>query len=242
MRYKHLWLAVALLMMSLLMAGCNNEYKAEVEQINSGIEALSTVKSGHITVTTNVYAENDAFDAYDSANVADYRYQIDIKTFNYVSETRDLATGQIIVEPYKVIDAEKFDLATGVQDTEYEGKIGDFPDLLPFYFASGLKNKFVGSIEVLTDENHPDWQGWRVYKSDNYIERTNKTRKKEEVDGTMLEHYVDYWLDADGVLVRMNYVSRDDMTYEGKQDTVHQSYLFEMLDYNNPEIFAAYAE
>ena len=135
-----------------------------------------------------------------------------------------------------MIDAHKYDLATGVEDEEYAGKIGDFPDLLSFFFKAGLKSGYVGNVEVITDEAHPEWQGWRVHKNDKYIKRVNSSRNKDGADGLMLENYVDYWLDANGVLVRMDYFSRDSITIDDVSDEISQLYIFELLDYNNPEI------
>ncbi|MCX4266006.1 MAG: hypothetical protein OSJ64_04225, partial [Firmicutes bacterium] len=62
----------------------------------------------------------------------------------------------------------------------------------------GLKSGNVGNVEVITDEAHPEWQGWRVHKNDKYIKRVNSSRNKDGADGLMLENYVDYWLDANG--------------------------------------------
>jgi hypothetical protein len=228
---------VVLLLLTLGLSGCQfGEYKDQIETINAAVETLGTVQNGHITVTTQVAAENGLVSAYDSAYVADYRYRIDIKTFNFIVEKHDLATGKLLEAPYKVVDAHKYDVETGVEDEEYSGKIGDFPDLLSFFFGAGLKSGFVGTVESLTDDEHPTWQGYRVHKNEKYVSRVNSSRGKDGGDGTMLENYVDYWIDDAGVLVRMDYVSRDDVVYEDVEDVINQSYVFELVGYNDPEI------
>ena len=235
-----------------LLGGCG-EYKEQINIINAGVEALQTVENGHLTMTTDVKTENGLIEGYDSSYFYDYEYRIDVRTFNYMVEKTDLVTGKQLEPPFKVVDARKYDLATGVEDTEYEGEIGDFPDLLLFYFGAGLKNGYVGSVESLTDQAHPEWQGFRVHKSAKYIGRVNSTRGRDGAEGEMLENYVDYWLDEAGVLVRMDYVSRDELTYtptienaEGElvvdptrevvKDILHQTYIFELLQYNDPSI------
>ncbi len=75
-----------------------------------------------------------------------------------------------------------------------------------------------------------------MHKNDKYIKRVNSSRNKDGADGLMLENYVDYWLDANGVLVRMDYFSRDSITIDDVSDEISQLYIFELLDYNNPEI------
>lgn len=75
-----------------------------------------------------------------------------------------------------------------------------------------------------------------MHKNDKYIKRVNSSRNKDGADGLMLENYVDYWLDANGVLVRMDYFSRDSITIDEVSDEISQLYIFELLDYNNPEI------
>ncbi len=52
----------------------------------------------------------------------------------------------------------------------------------------------------------------------------------------MLENYVDYWLNKDGLLVRMDYFSRDSIIVDEVSDTISQLYVFELLDYNKEEI------
>lgn len=238
MRRLKLRLAALLVMLLAscgLLAGCG-EYKAEIDQINAGVEALSEVTNGHLLMTAETKAEQGLVAGFDAAYTYDYRYRIDLRTFNFVVEKRYAQTELFIEPPYKVIDAHKYDLATGVEDEEYSGKIGDFPDLLSFFFKGGLKPGYVGTVEQLTDAEHPDWQGWRVHKNDKYISRANKNRSKDGADGLMLENYVDYWLDASGVLVRMDYFSRDSITVDEVSDTIQQLYVFEMLDYNNDEI------
>ena len=246
MRFRGVCLAL-LLAAALLLGGCG-EYRDDIKQINAGVTALSDLTSGRITVTTDVQAEGGVISLYDSAYVSDYRYQIDVKTFNYAVEKRDM-DGDLLEAPYKVINAHKYDLTTGADDDTYEGKVGDFPDLLAFFFGAGLKGGYVGSVEPLTDETHPDWKGFHVIKSEKYIERVNSSRDKDGADGIMLSSYVDYWLDAAGVLVRMDYVSRDAVTQvvgadengeggETLEDTINQKYTFELMDYNDPEIFA----
>ncbi len=239
---------LALLLAAVLLLGGCGEYKEEIKQINAGVTALGDLTSGHILVTTDVQAEQGVISLYDSAYVSDYRYRIDVKTFNYAVEKRDM-DGDLLEPPYKVIDARKYDLTTGAEDETYEGKIGDFPDLLAFFFGAGLKGGYVGSVEPLTDAAHPDWQGFHVVKSEKYIERVNSSRDKDGADGIMLSSYVDYWLDAGGVLVRMDYVSRDTVTQvvgadengeggETIEDTINQKYIFELTEYNDPAIFA----
>lgn len=250
---KSLILAVVLALAAMLMCGCvTGEYKTEIEAINAGVEKLGDLKSGHITVTTEVAAENGDIAIYDAAYQDDYYYNIVIKTFNYVAEKRTM--DGVLMEPaYYVVDAEKYDMATGVQDEEYEGSIGDFPDLLSFFFGAGLKTSYVGTVERLTDEAHPDWQGYHVVKSDKYVERVNQSRAKHKTDGTMLSSYVDYWLDASGVLVKMDYVSRDEVTEtvgadengEGGtevEDVINQRYLFEIMTYNDESITETYPQ
>lgn len=256
MRFKGLWLAAALVVAALGLGGCGGEYKAEIEQINAGVEALGEIGNGHISVTTEVAAENGQVTLYDTAYVTDYYYEIVVKTFNFIAESRvltDGVPGELMQPPYKVVDAHKYDLTTGVEDEEYDGDIGDFPDLLSFYFGAGLKNSYVGSVELLTDEEHPGWQGFHVVKSDKYVERVNSSRGKHGAEGTMLSSYVDYWLDEAGVLVRMDYVSRDavselvgaDENGEGGEtveDVINQKYVFEMVAYNDDSIPAMFAE
>lgn len=241
-----------LLVMLPLLGGCG-EYKEQVGVINAGVEALQTVERGHLTMTTDVKTEQGLIPGYDSQYFYDYEYRIDVRTFNYQVEKINLLTGEQMEPPYRVVDAHKYDVTTGVEDTEYQGEIGDFPDLLTFFFGAGLKNGYVGSVETLTDEAHPDWQGYRVHKNEKYIDRVNSTRGRDGAEGVMLENYVDYWLDEAGVLVRMDYVSRDELTYtpgtvndEGEfvpdpqaetvTDVLNQTYIFELLAYNDPEI------
>ncbi len=243
MRKKLVCLALVLAAV-LALAGCG-EYKDEIKQINAGVTALGNLTGGRIVVTTDVQAEQGNIALYDSAYVSDYRYQIDVKTFNYQVEKRDM-DGDLLEPPYKVEDAHKYDLTTGAEDETYEGKIGDFPDLLAFFFGAGLKGGYVGSVEPLTDETHPDWQGFHVVKSEKYIERVNSSRDKDGADGIMLSSYVDYWLDEAGVLVRMDYVSRDAVTQvigadengeggETLEDVINQKYVFELSDYEQKE-------
>ena len=47
---------------------------------------------------------------------------------------------------------------------------------------------------------------------------------------------VDYWLNKDGLLVRMDYFSRDSIIVDEVSDTISQLYVFELLDYNKEEI------
>ena len=56
------------------------------------------------------------------------------------------------------------------------------------------------------------------------------------IDGLMLENYVDYWLNKDGLLVRMDYFRRDSIIVDEVSDTISQLYVFELLDYNKEEI------
>lgn len=251
---KKSWALVLLLALSaMLMCGCvTGEYKTEIEEINNGVEMLGDLKSGHVTVTTEVAAENGDIAIYDAAYQNDYYYNIVIKTFNYVAAKRDM-NGNLLEPAYYVVNAEKFDLTTEVQDEEYDGSIGDFPDLLSFFFGAGLKTSYVGTVEKMTDEAHPDWQGYHVVKSDKYVERVNQSRTKHETDGTMLSSYVDYWLDAAGVLVKMDYVSRDAVTEivgadengeggEAVEDVINQRYLFEMVTYNDNAITETYPQ
>lgn len=254
MRFRNLCAAVLLGVAMLLLGGCggSSEYKAEIEVINAGVEALGEVTNGHITVTTDVAAENENILLYDAAYINDYYYNIVVKTFNFIAEKRDLA-GNVLEPSYKVVDAHKYDLLTGVEDEEYGGDIGDFPDLLSFFFGAGLKSSYVGSVEPLSDDEHPGWQGYHVVKSDKYVERVNQSRGKHGADGQMLSGYVDYWLDEAGVLVRMDYVSRDavvqvvgaDENGEGGEtieDTINQHYLFELVSYNDDTIPAMFEE
>lgn len=243
---------LALLLMLPLLGGCG-EYKEQIGVINAGVEALQGVQCGHLTMTTDVKTEEGLLDGYDSSYFYDYEYRIDVRTFNYKVSKTDLVTGKPLEPPFKVVDARKYDLATGEEDIEYQGEIGDFPDLLTFFFGAGLKDGYVGSVETLTDEAHPDWQGYRVHKSVKYIDRVNSTRERDGAEGEMLENYVDYWLDASGVLVRMDYFSRDQLTYipaiendrgemvvdpsgEVVKDILNQTYIFELLEYNDPAI------
>lgn len=235
LKLKRLAALGLLLVCTGLLAGCG-KYNEEIKQINSGVEALSTVQNGHLLMTAQTQAEQGLVQGYDSAYCYDYRYRIDVRTFNFVVEKRYLPTELLIEPPYKVIDAHKYDLETGVEDEEYAGKIGDFPDLLSFFFKAGLKSGYVGEVEALTDADHPDWQGWRVHKNDKYISRANKSRSKDGADGLMLENYVDYWLNKDGLLVRMDYFSRDSIIVDEVSDTISQLYVFELLDYNKEEI------
>lgn len=243
MRKRMVCLALVLAA-ALLLGGCG-EYKEEIKQINAGVAALGELTSGHITVTTDVQAEQGVISLYDSAYVSDYRYQIDVKTFNYEVEKRDM-DGDLLEPPYKVIDAHKYDLTTGAEDETYDGEIGDFPDLLAFFFGAGLKNSYVANVEPLTDEAHPDWQGFHVIKSEKYIGRVNSSRGKNGADGVMLSSYVDYWLNAEGVLVRMDYVSRDTVTQvigadengeggETLEDVINQKYIFELSEYEQKQ-------
>lgn len=245
-------LALVLAMSVVLLAGCGSEYKAEIEAINAGVEKLGDIKNAHISVTTQVAAENGTIGIYDAEYIDDYYYNIVIKTFNYIAE-KHTPDGTPLMDGYYVVDAKKYDLATGAQDEEYDGSIGDFPDLLSFFFGAGLKNSYVGTVERLTDEEHADWQGYRVIKSDTYVERVNQSRAKHETDGTMLSSYVDYWLDASGVLVKMDYVSRDGVTEtigadengeggEIVEDVINQRYLFEMVSYDDDSIPAMFPE
>lgn len=230
------FLMVSLLLTSICcLAGCG-EFNDQIKQINTGVESLSSLENGHILMTAHTAAKDGLVQGYDADYTYEYRYRIDVRTFNFVAEKRNLLTGNEIEPPYRVIDAHKYDLATGVEDEEYAGKIGDFPDLLSFFFKAGLKSGYVGNVEVITDEAHPEWQGWRVHKNDKYIKRVNSSRNKDGADGLMLENYVDYWLDANGVLVRMDYFSRDSITIDEVSDEISQLYIFELLDYNNPEI------
>lgn len=235
MRIKGLLACLTLLLCTLGLAGCG-DFDTEIKQINAGVESLSALENGHILMTAHTAAENGLVQGYDADYTYEYRYRIDLRTFNFVAEKRNSLTGNYIEPPYRVVDAHKYDLATGAEDEEYEGKIGDFPDLLSFFFKAGLKSGYVGSVETLSDAEHPDWQGWRVHKNDKYIKRVNSSRSKDGADGLMLEHYVDYWLDSAGVLVRMDYFSRDSITVDEVSDEITQLYIFEMLDYNNPEI------
>ena len=75
-----------------------------------------------------------------------------------------------------------------------------------------------------------------MHKNDKYISRANKSRSKDGADGLMLENYVDYWLNKDGLLVRMDYFSRDSIIVDEVSDTISQLYVFELLDYNKEEI------
>lgn len=251
--FKKKILTAVLMMFTLIMlAGCGGEYKAEIEEINGGVEKLGDLRNGHITVTTEVAAEDGAVTLYDTAYVSDYYYNIVIKTFNFISEKRDM-NGNLIEPSFYVVDAKKYDMVTDVQDEEYDGSIGDFPDLLSFFFGAGLKNSYVGTVESLTDEVHPTWQGYHVVKSDNYVKRVNESRNKHDADGTMLSSYVDYWLDENGVLVKMDYVSRDtvsqtvgaDENGEGGtlvEDVINQRYLFELGKYDDEAIPAMFPE
>lgn len=246
-------LLVLLVMMGLLMCGCKGgEYKAEIEEINAGVEALGDVESGHIVVTTNVKAEEGNIALYDAEYVNDYYYNIVIKTFNYIAEKHTM-DGAVMEPKYYVYNAKKYDMATGERDEEYKGGIGDFPDLLPYFFGAGQKAKYVGEVQRMTDDEHPNWQGYHLVRSDNYVKRANNVREKYETDGIMLSGYVDYWIDENGVLVKMNYVSRDTVTEtvgadengEGGTevtDVINQSYLFEMVSYNDDSIAAMFPE
>lgn len=245
-------LALLMILAMTMLVGCGSEYKTEIEEINGGVEKLGELKSGHISVTTEVAAENGAISLYDAAYISDYYYNIVIKTFNFISEKRDMS-GNLIEPSYRVVDAHKYDMATGVEDEEYDGSIGDFPDLLSFFFGAGLKAGYVGTVERMTDEAHPAWQGYHVVKSDKYVERVNQSRNKHDADGTMLSGYVDYWLDENGMLVKMDYVSRDNVTEtvgadengeggEVVEDVINQRYLFEMVGYNDDSIAAMFPE
>lgn len=235
MRIKSLLAGLALLACACCLAGCG-DFDSEIEQINAGVESLSTLQNGHILMTAHTAATQGQVSGFDADYTYDYRYRIDVRTFNFVVEKRNQLTGNLIEPPYRVINAHKYDLETGVEDEEYDGKIGDFPDLLSFFFKAGLKSGYVGNVEVIASDEHPDWQGWRVHKNDKYIKRVNSSRSKDGADGLMLENYVDYWLDASGVLVRMDYFSRDSITLDEASDEIEQLYVFELLDYNNPEI------
>lgn len=251
-RFMRLLFCLMLLSMLTLLGGCG-EYKEQIDAINASVEKAQALERAHITMTTEVATENGLIDGYDSNYLFDYEYRIDVRTFNFVATKTDLTTGRELVPPYKVVNAHKYDLATGVEDTEYEGAIGDMPDLLSFFFGAGLKNNYVGSVESITDENHPDWTGYHVQRSYKYMERVNSTRGRDGAEGVMLDGYVDYWLDAEGVLVRMDYVSRDEISYtplienengemvedpnaETVTDILDQKYIFEILAYNDPEI------
>ncbi len=247
MRTRKLILA-ALLAALLGLFGCGGEYADQIEQINAGVDALSALTSGHILVTTDVHSEEGNISIYDSEYVSDYRYEIDVRTFNYTVTRRD-TDGDLLERPYKVIDAHKYDLETGEEDETYTGKIGDFPDLLPFFFGAGLKAGYVAEVQPLADAEQPDWQGFRVVKNAKYIDRVNSSRDKDGADGIMLSGYVDYWLNEDGLLVRMDYESRDSVTQtvgadengaggETLQDTIEQLYRFDLTEYNDPAIFA----
>lgn len=249
---KRMSAAVLMIMALLMLAGCGSEYKEQIEAINGGVEQLGELKNGHISVTTDVAAENGAIALYDTAYVSDYYYNIVIKTFNFISEKRDM-DGNLIEPSYRVVNAHKYDVVTNVEDEEYDGSIGDFPDLLSFFFGAGLKAGYVGSVESLTDAEHPEWQGYHVVKSDKYVERVNQSRNKHETDGTMLSGYVDYWLDENGVLVKMDYVSRDAVTEtvgadengeggESVEDVINQRYLFELVKYDDESIVAMFPE
>lgn len=248
---KKTLLGLLLVMAMLMLCGCG-EFKDDVEKINAGVEALSELDNGHIVVTTDVAAEEGKIWAYDAAYVNDYYYNIVIKTFNFIAEKYTM-TGEEMAPAYYVVNAHKYDMATGAEDEEYDGEIGDFPDLLSFFFGAGLKNSYVGSVEYLTDAEHPDWTGYHVVKSDKYIDRVNQSRNKNDADGIMLNSYVDYWLDANGVLVKMDYVSRDtvsetvgaDESGEGGEvveDVINQRYLFEMVSYNDGSIPAMFPD
>lgn len=244
-KMKKLGLLVCCLLLCLGLAGCGSEYAGQIKAINSGVEALAELANGHLVMTGETWAEGGKISGFDGAYKYDYHYSIEVRTFNYMVEKRYLdgegLPGELIEPPYKVIDAHKYDLATGAEDEEYAGKIGDFPDLLPFYFGAGLKAGYVDRAEQLEPAElgmDGSWQGWRVYKNDKYISRVNRSRNKGGADGKMLEHYVDYWLDETGVLVRMDYVSRDAVSQtdeEGNvlaEDILQQHYSFVMESYN----------
>lgn len=249
---KSTWLLGLMLLSIFMLGGCGSEYKEQIELMNAGVEQLGELSNGHISVTTEVKAEDGKIAIYDAAYVDDYYYNIVIKTFNYIAEKHDM-DGNLLAPGYRVVNAQKFDMATGVQDEEYDGSIGDFPDLLSFFFGAGLKAGYVGSVESLTDAKHPEWQGYHVVKSDKYVERVNQSRNKHETDGTMLSGYVDYWLDENGVLVKMDYVSRDAVTEtvgadengeggESVEDVINQRYLFELVKYDDESIVAMFPE
>lgn len=262
MRIKRFLACLLLLACGFCLAGCG-EFDEDIKQINAGVETLGTLENGHILMTAHTAAKAGLVQGYDADYTYEYWYRIDVRTFNYRAEKRNLLTGNLLEPAYRVIDAHKYDLATGQEDEEYSGKIGDLPDLLTFFFNAGLKSGYVGNVEVLQNPEHPEWRGWRVHKNDKYIKRVNSSRSKDGADGLMLENYVDYWLDANGVLVRMEYFSRDSITIdlgdgetaggendasqadnavgdtaenEKISDEIEQLYVFELLDYNNPEI------
>lgn len=246
-------LLMVLVMSAMLACGCSaDQYKTEIEEINAGVEALGDVKSGHIVVTTDVKAEEGNIALYDAEYVNDYYYNIVLKTFNYIAEKH--AMDGVSMEPvYYVYNAKKYDMTTGERDEEYDGSIGDFPDLLPYFFGAGQKAKYVGEVQRMTDDEHPNWQGYHLVRSDNYVKRANSVREKYETDGIMLSGYLDYWIDENGVLVKMVYASRDAVTEtvgadengEGGtevSDVINQTYLFEMVTYNDDSIAAMFPE
>lgn len=247
-KLKQLAALFTLAVMCLGLAGCGGEYAEEIKTINAGVNALAEVENGHLVMTGQTGAEEGKIPGFDGAYVYDYLYRIDVRTFNYQVEKRHLGAegqpGELIEPAYRVIDAHKYDLATGAEDEAYEGKIGDFPDLLPFYFGAGLKPGFVERVEALAPAElgaDESWQGWRVYKNEKYINRVNSSRSKNGADGLMLENYVDYWLDGAGVLVRMDYVSRDAISQTDEagntlaEDILRQQYSFCLVSYNQPE-------
>ena len=134
MRKKLVCLALVLAAV-LALAGCG-EYKDEIKQINAGVTALGNLTGGRIVVTTDVQAEQGNIALYDSAYVSDYRYQIDVKTFNYQVEKRDM-DGDLLEPPYKVEDAHKYDLTLGRRTKRMRARSAIFPICWRFSSARG---------------------------------------------------------------------------------------------------------
>lgn len=232
-----LMLLSAMLIFSL--AGCSSsEYSAEIKVINAAVSRFEDLTSGYVIMTADAHNEDGSDAEFASYYQEEYRFRIDAKQFNYIVEKTDLLTGEQMERPYKVVAGSKYYTDTNEKDMDYDEDIGAFPDFLGFYLQAGLENKYVGVVEMLDYSENADYAGltgYRVYKSDSYVSQVNEDRETQGGTLVMLESYVDYWLDEAGIVVKMDYVSRDAQG-DSETEILYQSYFFEMLDYNNPEI------
>lgn len=235
---KIMFLVLSMVMVCSLSACSSSEYSDEIKVINAAVGRFEDLVSGYVIMTADVHNEDGSETEFAAYYQEEYRYRIDAKQFNYTVEKTDLLTGELMERPYKVVAGSKYYTDTNEKDMDYDEDIGAFPDFLGFYLQAGLEDKYVGVVKMLDYSDNAEYDGltgYRGWKSDSYVSQVNDDRETQGGTLVMLESYVDYWLDEAGIVVKMDYVSRDAQG-DSETEILYQSYFFEMLDYNNPDI------